>query len=95
MLAIARGLMLEPSVMILDEPTAGLSPRFVDAIWDQISRLCDLNVAVVIVEQNTRRALRDAHWAYVMVLGRNRLAGTGKELLDNPELVDLYIGKEV
>ncbi|MGH7777052.1 MAG: ABC transporter ATP-binding protein [Candidatus Dormibacterales bacterium] len=94
MLAIARGLMLDPAVLILDEPTAGLAPRFVDAIWGQVSQIRKLDVAILIVEQNTRRTLTNADWAYVMTLGRNRLSGTGKDLLDDPEVVDLYIGKE-
>ncbi|HKV88116.1 MAG TPA: ABC transporter ATP-binding protein [Candidatus Dormibacteraeota bacterium] len=94
MLAIARGLMLEPTVLILDEPTAGLAPKFVDAVWSRITAIRSLDVAVVIVEQNTRRTLTHADWGYVMVLGRNRLSGTGKQLLDDPEVVDLYIGKE-
>jgi len=94
MLAIARGLMLDPTVLILDEPTAGLAPRFVDAVWDQVNTIRKLDVAILIVEQNTRRTLTNADWAYVMTLGRNRLSGTGKDLLDDPEIVELYIGKE-
>jgi ABC-type branched-subunit amino acid transport system ATPase component len=94
MLAIARALMLDPSVLILDEPTAGLAPKFVDAVWAHVNQIRQTGVAVVIVEQNTRRTLTHAHWAYVMVLGRNRMSGTGKQLLDDPEVVDLYIGKE-
>ncbi len=94
MLAIARALMLDPSVLILDEPTAGLAPKFVDAVWSRVNAIRSLKVAIVIVEQNTRRTLTHADWAHVMVLGKNRLSGTGKELLNDPEVVDLYIGKE-
>lgn len=92
MLAMARGLMPDPQVLLLDEPTAGLAPRFVETVWDRILAIRELGVAVLIVEQNTRRTLTHADWAYVMVLGENRLEGTGKELLDDQEVVDLYIG---
>jgi ABC-type branched-subunit amino acid transport system ATPase component len=93
MLAMARGLMSDPSVLIVDEPTAGLSPRYEAAVWDHIVRVKERGVAVIAVEQNTRRALTGADWAYVLVLGRRRLEGTGAELLGNDEMVQMYIGK--
>src|SRR6266849_561850 len=93
MLALARGLMVDPAVLILDEPSAGLSPRFVGLIWERIEQIRSTNVAVVIVEQNTRETLRHAQWAYVLVLGQNRLEGTGRELLEDDEVVDLYVGR--
>ncbi|HEY6407494.1 MAG TPA: ABC transporter ATP-binding protein [Ktedonobacteraceae bacterium] len=93
MLALARGLMVDPAVLILDEPSAGLSPRFQGLIWERIEQIRSTNVAVVIVEQNTRQTLRHAQWAYVLVLGRNRLEGTGRDLLEDDEVVDLYVGR--
>src|SRR5579872_4857786 len=93
MLALARGLMIDPAVLILDEPSAGLSPRFQGLIWERIEQIKATNVAVLIVEQNTRETLRHAQWAYVLVLGRNRLEGTGHDLLEDDEVVDLYVGR--
>lgn len=93
MLALARGLMVDPAVLILDEPSAGLSPRFQGLLWERIEQIRTTNVAVVIVEQNTRETLRHAQWAYVLVLGRNRLEGTGHDLLEDDEVVDLYVGR--
>ncbi|MDE3228644.1 MAG: ABC transporter ATP-binding protein [Chloroflexota bacterium] len=93
MLALARGLMVDPVVLILDEPSVGLSPRFQSLIWEQIERIRATNVAIVIVEQNTRETLRHAQRAYVLVLGKNRLEGTGRELLEDPEVVNLYVGR--
>jgi ABC-type branched-subunit amino acid transport system ATPase component len=93
MLALARGLMIDPAVLILDEPSAGLSPRFQGLIWERIEQIRSTNVAVLIVEQNTRETLRHAQWAYVMVLGQNKLEGSGHDLLKNDEVVDLYVGR--
>ena len=93
MLALARGLMIDPAVLILDEPSAGLSPRFQGLIWERIEQIRATNVAILIVEQNTRETLRHAQWAYVLVLGRNRLEGTGHDLLTNDEVIDLYVGR--
>jgi ABC-type branched-subunit amino acid transport system ATPase component len=93
MLALARGLMIDPAVLILDEPSAGLSPRFQKLVWERIEQIRSTNVAVLIVEQNTRETLRHAQWAYVLVLGQNRLEGTGHDLLENDEVVDLYVGR--
>ena len=92
MLAAARGLMPDPSVLLLDEPTAGLAPRFVDAVWDRVLAVREIGVAVIVVEQNTRRTLSHADHAYVMVLGRTHLEGSGSELLNDEEVVNLYIG---
>ena len=93
MLALARGLMVDPAVLILDEPSAGLSPKFQGLIWERIEQIRATNVAVVIVEQNTRETLRHAAWAYVLVLGRNRLEGTGRDLMEDEEVVNLYVGR--
>jgi len=93
MLAMARGLMLDPSVMLLDEPSAGLSPLLQSALWEQIEKVAATGVGVCVVEQNTRRSLRHAHWGYVLVLGKNRLDGPASELLHDEEVIDLYVGR--
>jgi ABC-type branched-subunit amino acid transport system ATPase component len=93
MLAIAQGLMVDPAVLLLDEPSTGLSPRFSAAVWEYVHKICAAGVAVVVVEQNTRLTLAHADWAYVMALGRNRLEGTGGQLLGSEEVVNLYVGR--
>jgi branched-chain amino acid transport system ATP-binding protein len=93
MLAMARGLMLEPAVMLLDEPSAGLSPLLQSALWEQIEKIAATGVGICVVEQNTRRTLRHAHWAYILVLGRNRLDGPAQDLLHDETVVDLYVGR--
>ncbi len=92
MLALARGLMVDPRVLLIDEPTAGLAPRYETAVWEHVLAVRDTGVAVLVVEQNTRRTLTHADWAYLLTLGRIRLEGTGPSLLNNEEVVALYIG---
>lgn len=92
MLALARGLIIKPTVLVLDEPTAGLAPLVVDTVWSHILEIRDSGVAVLVVEQNTRRSLADADWGYVLTAGENNLEGPGPELLANEDLVRLYIG---
>jgi branched-chain amino acid transport system ATP-binding protein len=93
MLALARGLMVDPAVLILDEPSAGLAPKFQGLIWERIEAIKATNVAVLVIEQNTRETLRHAQWAYVLVLGQNRLEGPGRKLLEDEEVIDLYVGR--
>ncbi len=93
MLAMARALMLRPAVMLLDEPSAGLSPLLQDALWEQIEAIAATGVGICVVEQNTRRTLRHAHWGYILVLGRNRLDGPARELLRDETVVELYVGR--
>jgi ABC-type branched-subunit amino acid transport system ATPase component len=93
MLAMGRALMLNPAVMLLDEPSAGLSPLLQAALWEQIEKIAATGVGICVVEQNTRRTLRHAHWGYILVLGRNRLDGPAQELLHDENVVELYVGR--
>jgi ABC-type branched-subunit amino acid transport system ATPase component len=93
MLAMARALMLEPVVLLLDEPSAGLSPLLQGVLWEQIEMIAATGVGICVVEQNTRRTLRHAHWGYILVLGRNRLDGPAQELLHDDSVVELYVGR--
>ncbi|TAN31983.1 ABC transporter ATP-binding protein [bacterium] len=93
MLALARGLMVDPVVLILDEPSAGLAPKFQGLIWERIEEIKATGVAILVIEQNTRETLRHAQWAYVLVLGQNRLEGTGADLLQDDEVINLYVGR--
>ena len=92
MLALARALMADPALLILDEPSAGLSPTAVDLIFAKIAEINAGGVAVLMVEQNARRALAMSHRGYVLDGGQNRFEGTGPELLHDPKVVDLYLG---
>ncbi|MGH3300283.1 MAG: ABC transporter ATP-binding protein [Streptosporangiaceae bacterium] len=93
MLALARALMLQPAVMLLDEPSAGLAPLLQGALWEQIEKIAATGVGVCVVEQNTRLTLRHAHWGYILVLGRNRLDGPAVDLLHDENVVELYVGR--
>jgi branched-chain amino acid transport system ATP-binding protein len=92
MLAMARALMMRPTVLLLDEPSAGLSPMMQDDVFERISDINHAGVSVLIVEQNARHCLEIAHRAYVLDQGRNAYSGTGEELLSDPNVVQLYLG---
>jgi len=92
MLAMGRALMPDPQVLLLDEPSAGLAPAFVEAIFEKVRDINQAGVTVVMVEQNARRALGMSHRGYVLDLGRNRFEGPGSELLDDPKVAELYLG---
>ncbi|HJM50873.1 MAG TPA: ABC transporter ATP-binding protein, partial [Alphaproteobacteria bacterium] len=85
-------LMIRPSMMMLDEPSLGLSPRFVDDIFERILELARSGITIMLVEQNAARALEIADRGYVLELGKNRFEGTGQELLDNADVRRMYLG---
>jgi branched-chain amino acid transport system ATP-binding protein len=91
-LAFGRALMTAPSVLLLDEPSAGLSPIVQDQVFGKIKEIASSGVSVVLVEQNARHCLGIADRAYVLDQGRNAYTGTGRELLHDPKVVDLYLG---
>jgi ABC-type branched-subunit amino acid transport system ATPase component len=92
MLAMGRGLMMRPKMMMLDEPSLGLSPRLVDEVFDTTVAMARGGLTVMLVEQNAARALEISDRGYVLELGRNRYEGTGRALLDNPDVRTMYLG---
>jgi branched-chain amino acid transport system ATP-binding protein len=93
MLALGRALMGEPEVVIVDEPSAGLSPRYREIVWEHLARLRDTGVGMLVVEQNTHAALTLGNYGYVLVSGEVRKEGPAASLLGDQELVELYIGR--
>ncbi len=92
MVAIGRALMMDPSVLLLDEPSAGLAPLAQDLVFERVRQIADSGVSIIMVEQNARRCLQIADRAYVLDQGRNAHTGTGRELLHDPKVIDLYLG---
>jgi len=92
MLAMARALMMDPHVLFLDEPSAGLSPAFQDQVFDRVHEINTAGVSIVMVEQNARRCLEIAHRGYVLDQGREAYEGTGDDLLNDPKVIELYLG---
>jgi neutral amino acid transport system ATP-binding protein len=92
MLALARALTAQPDVLLLDEPSAGLAPMARDLIFEKIGEINATGVAILMVEQNARRALAMSHRGYVLDTGRNRFEGPGRELLADPKVAQLYLG---
>ena len=92
MVAIARALMTSPRLILLDEPSLGLSPKFVTLIFERLSEMKRAGYTMMVVEQNAAKALSVADRGYVLELGRNRFEGTGQSLLTDPEVKRLYLG---
>jgi ABC-type branched-subunit amino acid transport system ATPase component len=92
MVAMGRALMLDPRLLLLDEPSAGLSPRLVGMVFEKMAEINHAGVALLIVEQNARQALRLSHRGYVLASGQVRLEGTGDQLLSDAEVGRLYLG---
>lgn len=92
MLAMGKALMLKPSLLLLDEPSAALSPLLVNSVFEQIKQINDSGTAIVLVEQNARRALEMAARGYVLETGRDRFEGRGIDLLNDPKVAELYLG---
>lgn len=92
MVAMGRALMIDPSVLLLDEPSAGLSPVRQDEAFLRVKEVNKAGVTVIMVEQNARRCLQICHRAYVLDQGKDAHTGTGRELLNDPKMVELYLG---
>ncbi len=90
--ALGRALMIKPSVLMLDEPTAGVSPIVMDELFDHILKVKKTNVAILMVEQNAKQALSISDRGYVLVTGENKYSGTGKELLNDPRVRSSFLG---
>ena len=90
--ALGRALMINPSVLMLDEPTAGVSPIVMDELFEHIIQVKKTNVAIIMVEQNAKQALSISDRGYVLVTGENKFEGSGKELLKDPEVRRSFLG---
>ncbi len=92
MLAMGRALMMQPKLLLLDEPSAGLSPVLQDEVFIQCKKINQEGIAILMVEQNARRCLQVTDRAYVLDQGRNAYTGTGRELINDPNVIKLYLG---
>jgi branched-chain amino acid transport system ATP-binding protein len=92
MVAMGRALMLEPKLLLLDEPSAGLSPALQDEVFIQCKRINAEGIAILMVEQNARRCLQVTDRGYVLDQGKNAYTGTGRQLLEDPNVIKLYLG---
>ena len=93
LLALGRALISKPEVLLLDEPSAGLSPKAIDEVFGYIENINQSGVSILLVEQNAKRALRFCDRGYVLDQGRNAYTGLGKDLLNDEKVIDLYLGK--
>jgi branched-chain amino acid transport system ATP-binding protein len=95
MLAVARALIVAPTLLLLDEPSAGLSPKVVHDLFDRLRVIRNGGVGIVLVEQNVRAALAIADRAYILAEGRNRIAGAARDLIGDPNVAALHLGGTV
>ncbi len=92
MVAMGRALMLNPRLLMLDEPSAGLSPALIDVIFEKIQEINSSGVSILLVEQNARQALQISHRGYVLVMGTNRFEDSGPNLVSNKEVAEMFLG---
>jgi len=92
MVALGKALVLDPLLLLIDEPSAGLAPKFQSMIFEKVREINEHGAAIVLVEQNARKALALADRGYVLEMGRNRYEGSGASLLADPEVGRLYLG---
>lgn len=92
MLALARALVTDPQVLLLDEPTAGLAPQIVDQVLARVSEINERGVSILLVEQNAVKALKRSNRAYVLARGRNYFEDTADALLENPDIGKVFLG---
>ena len=93
MVSLGRALMLQPRLLLLDEPSIGLAPQIVTEVFEKCRQIKAAGTAILMVEQNATLALEYSDRGYVLELGRNRLEGAGKDLLQNKQVGELYLGK--
>lgn len=93
MIVIGRALMLDPILLLLDEPSLGLAPTIIEEVYAKLQEIRALGISIVMVEQNANLALEISDRAYVLELGKNQYEGTGKQLLEDPRVGELYLGK--
>ncbi|MGH8872096.1 MAG: ABC transporter ATP-binding protein [Acidimicrobiia bacterium] len=94
MLALGRALMIEPRLLMIDEPSLGLAPQVADQIFDTIRRLSELEITLLLVEQNVLKGLACTNWAFLLDLGELRLEAPSDQILDDPSIRELYLGRQ-
>jgi branched-chain amino acid transport system ATP-binding protein len=94
MLALGRALMIEPRLLMIDEPSLGLAPQIAEQIFEIIRRLADLDITLLLVEQNVLKGLDCTDWAFLLDLGELKLEAPSDQILDDPRIRELYLGRQ-